>query len=159
MYEVRESRIEVDIHQEKADFINDAYEKELRYWKRAASDSVSTEIEAKELIDAAPRRVILVRKVKNEKMVNIAEIIFYLQSHYSAHNSHERTFIPNIPSEEPSFEAITGYLKTFSKSIKEHENMGLKNKTLISGWLLMASKVYRRQNLSRRFEEWLYEQS
>ena len=32
--------------------------------------------EAKELIDLAPSRVILVRKVKNEKMVNIDEIIF-----------------------------------------------------------------------------------
>ena len=29
-------------------------------------------------------------------------------------------FIHDIPSEEPSFEAITGYLKTFSKSIKEN---------------------------------------
>ena len=73
----------------------------------------------------------MVRKVKNEKMVNIDEIIFYLKSHYSAQNSHERTFIPNIPSEEPSFEAITGYLKTFSKSIKEHENMGLKIRLLL----------------------------
>ena len=35
MDEVRESRIEVEIHQEKVDFINDAYEKELQYWKRA----------------------------------------------------------------------------------------------------------------------------
>ena len=30
--------------------------------------------------------------------------------------------------------------------------MGLKNRTLIGNWLLMASKVYRRQNLSCRFE-------
>ena len=58
----------------------------------------------------------------------------------------------------PSFEAITGYLKTFLKFIKEDENMGLENKTLIGGWLLMASKVYKRQNLSCRFEDWLYEE-
>ena len=81
-----------------------------------------------------------------------------MKSQYSAQNSQERTFIPNIPSEEPSFEAITGYLKTFSKSIKEDENMGLKNKTLIGGWILITSKVYRRQNLSCRFEDWLYEE-
>ena len=114
--------------------------------------------EAKELIDLAPSRVILVRKVKNEKMVNIDEIIFYLKSQYYAHNDEERTFIPNIPREEnmSSFEAITGYLKTFSKSIKEDENMGLKNKTLIGGWILITSKGYRRQNLSCRFEDWLY---
>ena len=36
--------------------------------------------------------------------------------------------------------------------------MGLKNKTLIGGWLLMASKVYRRQNLSCRFEYCLYQE-
>ena len=67
-------------------------------------------------------------------MINIDETIFYLKSHYSAHNSGEKAFIPNIPSEEPSFEAITGNLKTFSKSIKEDENMDLKNKTIIGGY-------------------------
>ena len=35
----------------------------------------------------------------------------------------------------PSFDAITDYLKIFSKSIKEDENMGLKNKTLPGGWI------------------------
>ena len=95
----------------------------------------------------------MVRKVKNKKVVNIDEISFYLRSQYLAYNAQERTFIPNIPSEEnmPSFEAITGYLKTFSKFVKEEEKMGLKNKTQIGGWLLIASKVYRRQNLSCRF--------
>ena len=108
----------------------------------------------------APLRVILVCKVKNEKMVNIDKIIFYLKSQYYAHNDEERTFIPNIPSEEniPSFEAITSYLKTFLKFIKEDEKLGLKNKTLIGGWILITSKVYRRQNLSCRFEDWLYEE-
>ena len=57
-----------------------------------------------------------------------------------------------------SFEAITGYLKTFSKSIKEDENMSLKNKTLIGGWILIASKAYRRENSSCRFEDWLNEE-
>ena len=94
-------------------------------------------------MDLALSRVILIRKVKNEKMVNIDEIIFYLKSQYLAHNGEQRTFIQDIPSEEnmPSFEAITGYLKTFSKSIKEDENMSLKNKTLMGGWVLIASKV------------------
>ena len=139
------NKIEVETHQEKVDFINDAYEKELRYWKRAALESVSTENEAKELIDLPPSRVILVRKVKNEKMVNTDEIIFYLKSQYLAHNDEERTFIPHIPSEEnmPFFEAITGYLKTFSKSIKEDEYVRLKSETLIGGWILITSKVYR----------------
>ena len=101
--------------------------------------------------------MILVRKAKNQKLVNIEEIIFYLKSQYLEHNPEDRTFILDIPSEEPSFEAITDNLKTFSKSIKEHENMGLKNKSLISGWLLMTAKIYKRLNLSCRFEDWLYE--
>ena len=96
----------------------------------------------------------MVRKVKNQKVVNIEEI-FYLKSQYLEHSPQGRTFIPNIPSVEPSFEAIAGNLKTFSKSIKEDENMSLRNKSLIGSWLLMASKVYRRQNLSCRFEDWL----
>ena len=133
MDEVKESRIEVEIHQEKVGFINDAFEKELRYWKGAALESVSTKNEARELIELAPRRVILVRKVKNQKVVNIEEIMFYLKSQYLEHNPQDRTFIPNIPNEEPSFEAITGNLKTLSKSIKEDENMDLKNKSLTGG--------------------------
>ena len=82
MDEVRENRIELEIHQEKVDFVNDAYEKELRYWKRATLESVSTENEARELIELAPRRVILVRKAKSEKVINIDEIIFYFKSQY-----------------------------------------------------------------------------
>ena len=161
MDEVRATnKIKVEIHQEKVDFINDAYEKELRYWKRAALESVSTENEAKELIDLAPpSRVILIRKVKNEKMVNIDEVIFYLKSQYLAHSDEQRHFI-QLPSEEniPSFEAITDYLKTFPKSIKEDENMILKKKTVLGGWISVAAKVYRRENSSCRFEDWLYEE-
>ena len=56
-------------------------------------------------------------------------------------------FINNISSKEPSFEVMTGYLKTFSKFIKEDENMSLKNKCLIGGWILMTSKIY-------RWEDW-----
>ena len=106
------------------------------------------------MIELAPRRVVLVRKVKTQKVVNIEEIV-YLKSQYLEHSPQGRTFIPNIPSVEPSFEAIAGNLKTFSKSIKEDENMSLRNKSLIGSWLLMASKVYRRQNLSCQFEDWL----
>ena len=158
MDEARESRIKVELHQEKVDFINDASEKGLEYWERAALGSVSTENEARELTELAPRKVILVRKAKNRKFVNIKQIIFHLKSQCLEHNGEDRTFIPNIPSEKPSFEAITNNLKTFSKSIKEDKNLGLKNKALLGGWLIMASNVYRRQNLTTKFEDWLYEQ-
>ena len=43
--------------------------------------------------------------------------------------------------------------------MKEAENMGLNNKTLFSGWISIAVKVYRRErNLSCRFEDWLHKQ-
>ena len=44
MDEVRAIKeIEVNLFQEKIEFINDAYQKELRYWKKAALESVLTE--------------------------------------------------------------------------------------------------------------------
>ena len=72
---------------------------------------------------------------------------------YSTHNEESRTFVDDIPTEEPSFEAMTNYLKTFSKYIKDDENTSLENKCLFSGWILMASKLYRKENLSYRFED------
>ena len=129
--EVKEAEIEVDLHKEKVNFISNAYEKSLQYWKSAALMRVS-ENEASELIELAQRKVILASKAKNEKFDNIEEIIFYLKSQYLRHNPEDKTFIPNIPCEEPSFEA-TDNLKTFLKSIKEHDNMGLKKKSLIGG--------------------------
>ena len=94
---------------------------------------VLNESEEKELVDLAPWRVLLICKEKSEKTVNIDEIIFYLKFMYSTHNEEPRTFINNIPTEEPSFEARTNYLKTFSKSIIEDENMSLKDKCLFDG--------------------------
>ena len=105
---------------------------------------VSTESEEKELINLAPSRVSLIQKVKSVKTVNIHEIIFYLKSKYLAHNEEPRSFINDIPREEPSFEAMIGYLKIFLKFIKEDENMSLKNKSLIGRWIFMASKIYGR---------------
>ena len=72
----------------------------------------------------------LIRKEKSEKTVNIDEIIVYLKSTYSTHKEEPRTFI-HIPTKEPSFQAITNYLKTFSKSIKEDENIKLKKQVFI----------------------------
>ena len=37
------NKIEVNLSQEKIDFINDTYHKELQYWKREALESVLTE--------------------------------------------------------------------------------------------------------------------
>ena len=72
----------------------------LEYWKRASLESISTENEARKLIELAPRKVISVRKAKDQKFVNIDQIIFHLHSQYSTYNSEDRPFIPNIPREE-----------------------------------------------------------
>ena len=55
---------------------------------------------------------------------------------------------------------MSDYLKTFSKSVIEDENITLKNKVLLGGWLSTAAKVFRRdkmhgKNLPNRFEDWM----
>ena len=69
-------------------------------------------------MDLAPPGVLLVPKEKIEKTVNIDKIIFYLRSMYSTHNEEPRTFIDDIPTNEPSFEAMTSRLKTFQNASK-----------------------------------------
>ena len=71
-------------------------------------------------------RSFVIRKEKSKKIVNIDEMIFYLKSMYSTHNEEPRTFIDDIPTDEPSFEAMTNHLKTFSECIKDDENMSIK---------------------------------
>ena len=122
--EFRTRKIEID--QEKMEYVNFAYNEEITYWDKVAFDMVLNEREEKELVDLAPPRVLLIRKEKIEKTVNIDEIIFYLKSMYSTHNEEPRTFIDDIPTDEPSFEAMTNHLKTFSECIKDDENMSIK---------------------------------
>ena len=78
--EVRTRKIEMD--QEKMEYMNFAYNEEIIYWKKAALDRILNEREEKELVDLAPPKVLLIRKEKIEKIVNIDEIIFYLESMY-----------------------------------------------------------------------------
>ena len=115
--EVRTRKIEMD--QEKMEYMNFAYNEEITYWKKAALDRVLNEREEKELVDLAPPKVLLIRKEKIENIVNIDEIIFYLESMYQTHNEKPRTFIDDIPTNEPSFE-------TMSNRIKDDENISLK---------------------------------
>ena len=125
---------------------NYAYNEEIAYWKKADSARVLNENEEKELVHLAPLRALLIRKEKIKKTVNTDETIFYLKSMYWKHNEEPRTFIDDIPTKEPSFEEMTNYLKTFSKYIKDDENMSRKNKCLFGGWILMASKLYKKKN-------------
>ena len=61
-------------------------------------------------------KAILVCKAAIKNIKNVHEY-----SQYLTHNEEQRTFIQDIPSGEdiPSFDAITGYLKTFLKSKKK----------------------------------------
>ena len=96
--------------------------------------------------------------------MNIDQIIFYLNSWYSTDNRNQITFIQDILSQEdiPSFEAISDYLKSFSKSMKEDENMSLKNKVLFGGRIWIGVKAYRhdkiikKKNLLLRFKDSIY---
>ena len=155
------NEIEVNLSQEKIEFINDAYQKELHYWKKVALESVLTKNGRKQVTDLAPPRSFLARNAAIKNVKNVYGIIFYLKSQYLPHNEEQRTFIQGILSQEDitSFKAITDYLKTFSKSMKEVENMILKNKTLLGGWISTPAKGFRRdksmekKNLPGRFED------
>ena len=112
----------------------------MQYWKSIALAS-KNEHETKQLTDLAPFRVFLVRKAVVKP----------------------GAFIEDIPSQEDqSFEEISDYLKTFSKSIKENENMSLKNKVLMGGWISTAARAFRcnkntlGENLPSRFEDGMY---
>ena len=105
------------------------------------------------MIDLAPRKLILVRKVKNQKVANTEEI-FYLKSQYLEHNPQERTFIPNIPSEKSSFEAITGNFFKIYKGRRKHESQ----EQVPYWWVVINGiKHIQKTNLSCQFEDWLYE--
>ena len=56
-----EIKVEVELNQEKIDFINDSYEKRLQYFKRIALENVSTENQ-RELIESAPAPALLNQK-------------------------------------------------------------------------------------------------
>ena len=51
MDEVRTKKIEIEVNQEKIDYINYAYSEEITYWKKAVLERVSMESEEKELVD------------------------------------------------------------------------------------------------------------
>ena len=46
-----EEKIEIEVNQDKIDYINYAHSEEITYWKKAALERVSTESEKEELID------------------------------------------------------------------------------------------------------------
>ena len=144
------NRIEANLPQEKIDFINAAYAEEVDYWKRAALGSKNEE-ERKQLTNLGPSRYFLARKdAGKSRAKNIREMLFYLKKNYSPHNE-DLSF---------SFEEMSNYLKTYSKSIIEVENMTLKNEVLFAGWPSTAAKVFRRdkmrgKNLPSRFEDWI----
>ena len=54
MDEVRTKQREIEVNQERIDYINYAYSEEMTYWKKAALERVSAESEEKELGDLEP---------------------------------------------------------------------------------------------------------
>ena len=147
--------IETNLSQEKIDFINAAYAEEVHYWKRAALESKNEE-ERKQLLVLAPSKVFLARKDAGKSRVeNIHKMLFYLKNNFSPHNEEQARTDNSF-----SFEEMSSYLKTYSTSVIEVENMNLKNKVLFGGWLSTAAKVSRRdkmcgKNLPNRFKDWI----
>ena len=67
--------------------------------------------------------------------MDIDGIISYLKSQYSTNNKDQITFTKHFPNieEVPSFKEIFEELKTILKSMKEDENINLRNKALSGG--------------------------
>ena len=139
------NKIETNLSKEKIDFINAAYEEEVDYQKQIALRSINEE-EIKKLINLTPSRVFLTCKDAGKSSAeNIHGMIFYLKKNYSAHNG-EQARVDDIPQNgcSVSFEEMSNYLKTYSKSVTEVESTALKNKVSYGGWLSTAIKVYKR---------------
>ena len=78
------------------------------------------EDEKKRLTDLAPFKVVLARKdAARSGKEDIYKMFSYLISNYSPHTE-EQAFIEDIPQVDRfSFEEMSDYLKTFSKSVIE----------------------------------------
>ena len=76
------ARIEVNLSQDKIDYITSVYQTQVSYWKEAALKNVS-ENGANEWKVLAPPDLFLTRKPrKDAREVNIEEIFYYLKSQY-----------------------------------------------------------------------------
>ena len=84
--------------------------------------------------------------VKEVKSVN--EIIYYLKNGYLPHNEEQETYIEDIPSQEDqfTFEAKSNSIKRNLISVGDVENMSLKNKALLSGWISVATRLFSHGN-------------
>ena len=116
----------------------------------------------KQLRDLAPLKVFLTRKdAAKSGLESIHEMLFYLRKSYSPYTE-DRARIEDIPQDDRfSFEEMSDYLKTFSKSVIKVENMALKNKVLLGSWISTAAKVFirdkmRGKKLPNRFEDWMF---
>ena len=58
----------MEVNQEKIDYINYVFNKEITYWKKQLQKEFLNESEEKELLDSPPSRTLLIRKEKSEKM-------------------------------------------------------------------------------------------
>ena len=71
--EVKTKKIEMEVNQEKIDYVNYVYNKEITYWKKVALERVLNESEERELLHLAPSRILLIRKEKSEDCISYFE--------------------------------------------------------------------------------------
>ena len=66
----------------------------------------------------------------------------FLKNKYLPHNEERENFTEDIPSQECqfTFKETSDSIKTFLKCIGEAENMSLKSKALLGGWISMTAK-------------------
>ena len=70
-------------------------------------------------------------------------MLLYLKNQYLPDNEEWDLIEDILQKDRFTFEAISDSLKVFSKSIKEIENVSLKNKVLLGCWISAAAKIFR----------------
>ena len=88
----------------------------------------------KQLRDLVPLKVFLTRKDAAKSGLEIHEMLFYLRKSYSPYTE-DRARIEDIPKDDRfSFEEMSEYLKTFSKSVIKSRKYGFE-KQGVTWWL------------------------
>ena len=153
------TRIEVNLSQDRIDCITCVYQTQVRYWKEAALKNVS-ENDANELKVSAPPDLFLNRKPrKDAREVNIEKMFYYLKSQYFD-DENQINLIKKYNSEH-SLNGMLEEIKVISKHVKETENVSLKNNVLFGEWLSNARNHYKyikNMDLPKQFDKWVHKE-
>ena len=153
--QVRTKKIEIEVNQEKIDYVNYGYSEEIRYWKKQLREGFKREWR-KRIVGFSTFKSLLISKSKECKdsghwwnnlllEIQVLSTLWRAKGFYSW-CSNRGTFLWSN----------NWLLENFFKIYKRRWKYEPEKQVFLWRWILMASKVYRGENLSCRFEDWLY---